>query len=700
MTVRFVILLLVAYVSNVRSVQASPTRSFVLDNASTLSEGKLDGTRVDSDGAIRRGVQTRRTELPAVPIAKSLLLLADGSAFIGTGNDGKIYQYTDGVARVFADTHQVMVASLARAADGTLYAGTLPHGKIFAISKSGQTREFASPPQAEHIWALSYDDAKRTLFAATGPEGKLFAIDVHGRSEVYYDSDEPHLMALARAQDGSLYVGTSERAFLLRVRGPGRADVVYDFEGTEITAIAVRGSQVAVAANQFPKQQQQPVAKPAGDTATGGGITFTITSLPGADKPGPSGKGIVYRVAQDGRVERLFSADEGPITALQYMDDDTLWLGTSKEGHIHRVTVSDHSHALLVDVDERQILGIERKGDTTLFITSDGAAVYELTRQTKDERAWLSKVLDAGGRTRWGRLNLRGRGKASVQTRSGNTDKPDDTWSGWSALSKQDGVQNPAARFIQVRVKLDDPDAAIYAIELFYLSDNQTAIVTDVSAEAPRPRDNRGQSSGSMAAAGNSAASTSSKSGSNYKLRWRVDNPDNDALRYRVYFTPEGDDVSYPLLHDSDVLTEQEYAWDTESVPDGYYRIAVEASDELDNPEPLARKSCKQSEPVLVDNRPPEVSELQLAAADKSAGKPARIVGKAQDALGPIVRLEYGVDGRDFRLLRPDDDLLDAAQEHFSLPLSQLPKGQHLVAVRAADARGNTATRTLRVNVP
>ena len=67
---------------------------------------------------------------------------------------------------------------------------------------------------------------------------------------------------------------------------------------------------------------------------------------------------------------------------------------------------------------------------------------------------------------------------------------------------------------------------------------------------------------------------------------------------------------------------------------------------------------------------------------------------------GPITRLEYSLDGFEWRVLRADDDLLDAREEAFSLALSQLPKGLHLLAVRASDARNNTVTRELELNVP
>jgi hypothetical protein len=656
--------------------QASPTRSFVLDSANVLAEGKLDGTSVESDGSLTPGAETRRTDLPGVASAKSLLVLPDGSAYVGTGNDGKIYLYRDGVVRLFADTKQLLVSSLARDARGTLYAGTLPKGKIFAIDAAGSAREFAAPAGAEHIWALLYDDKQRTLFAATGPHGQLFAIDAKGKADVYYDSGDSHILALARGDDGSLYVGTSDRALLVRVRGVNRAEVLYDFDASEVSALALHKGVVAAVANQFPKATPLKLVLP-GLTSD---ANSALASNPSSAAPTPldkaqAGKGQLFIVQADGSAERLFSADEGHLTTVEWADDQTIYVGTGKEGHIHRVR-SDHEHALFVDVDERQILASALVGPHPLFVTGDGAAVYALRSPKDSKYRWTSKVLDAAGHARFGQLDWRGRGPLSFSTRSGNTEKPDATWSAWSPpLSAAGPIVSPSARFLQVRADLGGADSLLYAIEAFYLPQNQAALVTEISIEPPRPKTGRGGSAGSV-----------------YKLRWKNENPDGDTLRYRLFYRQEQSQTYRAILRESEPFLASEYSWDTEPIPDGYYRIRVSASDEIDNPAPSARKTASESEPFLVDNRAPTLPELRLQGG--------RVLGRASDDFGPITKLEFSLDGLEWKLLPPDDGLLDTRDERFSLALSELPHGDHLLAVRATDARGNTVTREVPVPVP
>jgi sugar lactone lactonase YvrE len=659
---------------------AGSTRSFVLDSASVLEEGKLEGTVVRSEGSIARGVTTRRTDLPGVNSAKSLLVAPDGTAYVGTGNDGKIYAYAGGVAKLFAETHQVMVTSLARDAAGTLYAGTLPKGKIFAIAPTGKLRELASPKDAQHVWALVYDDAKHTLFAATGPNGQVFAIDANGKAEVYYDSEATHIMSLVRDSDGTLYAGTSDQALVLRLRGVGRVDVVYDFDGNEVTALAVKQGVIVAASNFFPKTPQSKPSTPAttGDQNSPQASTSTPSLTPTSERP-QVGKGQLYRVDKDGRAEKLFTSEAGSLTSVEWGDDDAIYVGTGKEGHIHRVQ-PDHTHALWVDVDERQVLATSVRGKKPVFVTGDGAAIYEIESGPAQHALWTSKVLDAGTVARFGQLTFRGLGKLSFQTRSGNTDKADGSWSDWSPpLTAAGPSRSPGARFLQVRASLDSAEALVYAIEVFYLPQNQPALVSDVTAEPPRLRTDKPGSRGT-------------NSSSIYKLRWKVDNPDGDTLRYRLAWKREENAGWRSLLRDSDVLTSMDYSWDTEGVPDGYYRVRVESSDELDNPTPIARKATGDSEPFLVDNHPPSVVELRVAGG--------KLTGKAVDTLGPISKLEYTADGIDWLLMFPTDGLFDTRVEVFELPVQLLPKGDLIVMVRATDARGNVGSREVAVHVP
>jgi hypothetical protein len=662
---------------------AGTTRSFVLDSATTLSEGKLEGTAVESDGSIVRGIGTKRIELPGVGVARSLLVMPDGTAYVGTGNDGKIYVVRGGVATLFAETKQVLVSALATDGQGTLFAGTLPSGKIFAFDNAGKMRDFAAPAGAAHIWSLAYDTRQKTLFAATGPEGKVFAVDAKGKADVYYDSEAEHIITLALAEDGALYAGTSDQALLLRLRGAGRADVIYDFDGNEVTAIDVKSGEIAVAANMFPRSgggggnANKPNPTPSGDQNSPQATSQQPPQPVPAQANPQVGKGQLFHIDPSGRADKLFTSDDGHLTTVEWGSDGEIYCGTGKEGRIHRVK-RDHARALWVDVDERQVAALDLTGKHPMFLASDGAAVYEVLSGAALKPTWTSKVLDGTVTSRFGQLTFRGRGKLSFQTRSGNTEKPDAAWSEWSApLTAAGPIRSPAARFLQVRALLDSQsDAVIYAIEAFYLQDNQIAIVTDVSVEPPaRAKERKGQPPSSQ-----------------YKIKWKADNQDGDTLRFRIFYKDEQSQTWRSVLREGDVVSGNEHSWDTDGVPDGYYRVRIEASDELDNPISFVEKSTGESEPILIDSHPPVIEGLKL---DKGS-----LVGVARDNLGPIQKLEYTADGLDWKPWFPKDDLFDTATEPFAIPLSVLPKGNRAVVIRTSDARGNTTATEIVVDVP
>lgn len=649
------------------TVAAVTTQSFVLDSADSFFKGELEGTAVHSDGAVRPGASTERIELPNVPVAYSMARRGN-SIFIGTGTGGLVYQLNGKKVKALADTGELLVSALELGGDGALYAGTLPNGRIYRIDpKSGKTKLFSSPKGAKHIWDLLYDKKRGRLIAATGPEGKLFAIDPIGRARLIYEAAASHIMTLASDRKGALYAGTSDEALVLRIDPNNKATVVHDFPGNEVTAIDFRDGKLAVVANQFktaPGAQFKPVAsksvKPSGPST----------------RPRP-GTGQLWRVDESGRAELLVARKDTHFTAIQWGTDGVIYAGGGHEGRIFRAE-ADASYSIWVDVDERQVLAIDLLGNRPSFITGDGAALYHVKSGAPRDAVWTSKALDARFASKWGRLDWRGRGRFELQTRSGNTEEPGETWSAWSKPLKQPGrTDSPPARFVQVRAKFPrDENAVLRALELFYLPQNQRARVSDIQATPPPPK--RGKKPQRPPAPT-----------TKLNLSWKVDNSDRDPLRYRVAYQREGQGVWRDMFGEDQLLVEPKYSWDTSSIPDGFYVVRVEVSDEEANPEERSLRSSQTSEPIRVDNHPPRITELKA--------RRGRVHGQVVDSLGPIVRIQASVNAAPWRDVFPTDSLLDGPDERFELSLEGLPGGSHIIAVRAFDAAGNQANREITV---
>jgi len=96
---------------------------------------------------------------------------------------------------------------------------------------------------------------------------------------------------------------------------------------------------------------------------------------------------------------------------------------------------------------------------------------------------------------------------------------------------------------------------------------------------------------------------------------------------------------------------------------------------------------------VLVDNAPPRVSKLSVA------GRTLR--GEVVDADSNVVRVEYAVDGGEWQLVFPRDDLFDDETEAFEVVLADdVPRGRHIVAIRAFDEGGNQVAAQTIADLP
>ena len=173
------------------------------------------------------------------------------------------------------------------------------------------------------------------------------------------------------------------------------------------------------------------------------------------------------------------------------------------------------------------------------------------------------------------------------------------------------------------------------------------------------------------------------------KLSWKASDPDGDDLVYRLAYRLDTSEhwVSMP---EEKPLTATSYEWDTESVADGTYRLRLTASDEQANAAGKELVAEKLSEPVTVDNRRPEITDLRFDRRTQS------VIGRATDNLSLVVRLEYAVDGGEWVAFASHDGIFDEREELFEQELDLEP-GPHSLAIRVTDERGNTGVFHLEV---
>jgi hypothetical protein len=327
-------------------------------------------------------------------------------------------------------------------------------------------------------------------------------------------------------------------------------------------------------------------------------------------------------------------------------------------------------------------------------------------------------VHDSGTASRWGSLSWRAdvpSGCAlAFRTRSGNSARPDRTWSEWSGpLTASAGarISSPNARYIQWKVEMSGPPAGsgatplLNSITLAYLPQNSPPVVrsinviTQATLNSQSSKSSAGASSAaySVTVSGDTADTTGATSAGTptqtlaraatqqITVSWQADDPDGDRLVYNLYFRAE-DETQWMLLragtHDT-ALT-----FDADILADGKYYFRVTASDRESNAPSSAREAQLTSSPVMIDNTPPSVT---LGLARYTAGA-AHIEWEATDASSALRRCEYSLDAGNWVPVESADGVIDSPHESFSLDLPGLAAGEHLLVIRVADSANNTAT--------
>src|SRR5216684_8170268 len=189
------------------ALSASSPKFFQAATQADFLKGDVDNLSIDSHGRLVLGPASELIYETAAPFVWSVIGGSDGSVFIGTGNEGKVFRVDpQGKGSLFFDAAELEAHALAPAPDGGLYVGTSPDGKIYKVDRDGHAATFFDAGE-KYIWSLVVD-AKGTVYAATGEKGIVYKITPDGKGTPFYLTKATHATALAFDKSGNLLVGT------------------------------------------------------------------------------------------------------------------------------------------------------------------------------------------------------------------------------------------------------------------------------------------------------------------------------------------------------------------------------------------------------------------------------------------------------------------------------------------------------------
>jgi len=666
------------------------------ESPENLGRGHADGVAVTRNGFLFAAPGLARigsSQVPGDPAHVWAMIVDDhGNLYLGTGPDGQLLKITPtGADEVFFTVDEPMITALALTRNGDILAATAPGGRIYRIDPSG-TGEVWCETNQRYVWALAIR-ADGRVFAATGEKGSVISIGDDGAHRTFFDSDESHIVSLAIMPDGSLLAGGMGAGLLYRIDDEGNALVVYDDELPEVSDLAIDDDgniyAILVAAPtpetrkpavriQMPQQAQAGIS---GESVTesneGPVIRGVIEGLPTSEtRRSAAQQGRLVRIQPDGRAEILWRSTSDAPFALMKDATGRILFGTGEPGKIYRID-GDDDLALLTTLPEAQVTALARSGRAVIVATSNPARAYRLDENADRSGVFVSRTFDAGEPSRWGSIRWKVDGsmtRTEIYTRTGNSARPDETWSGWSpALAEPagSGIVNPDGRYMQWRARFTaprDPSIRLSSFVVYYEPYNRPPTLREFYLDAP-----------GVALSGDAT------------FRFATYDPDQDPVELLVEISG-ADREDWSSLGRPDEPSEDErlagiewqddrFVMPTGELDEGDYKLRVTLDDQAGNPPGEAERIvARRDVRLIVDRTPPEI---RVFPAD---GGGFELI--LTDAHSDIQRLELVLGDRVRYSIRPVDGLCDSPSESFRFELPSIANGQPWSA-RGIDTAGN-----------
>jgi hypothetical protein len=701
--------------------------------------GDVDQLSIDEHGRLTLGPEVTRIHDTGVPFVWTALPAADGSMFLGTGNDGKVIRVDrGGQGAVFYDSPEMEVHALAGGPAGAIYVGTSPDGRIYKVDAKGQATTFFDPDD-KYIWSLTVD-RQGNVFAATGDKGTVYKISPEGKGEKFFATKAMHAVSLAFDANSQLLVGTGSPGRVFRVDGAGKGFLVLDTTYQEVHAIRVDPKGTIYAAAQSGRSSgggsddrtdpppPPPVAPTIPNVSTE--ITsFAVVDVPAATQSSPASgaaagrgpTGAVYRVQADGLWDEVWAPRDDVPYDVVIEPDGTLLVATGAKGKLFRLSGDPVRAVLLTRVPAQQATMIARANDRTYVVTANPGLLMALSATRAARGTYESDVKDAKFVSTWGvmawRASVPAGAKVEVFSRSGNTRTPDEAWSEWAgpyANAEGSQIASPKARYLQWRAVLTGTSTSpvLTSVNAAFLPRNIRPRVTSITVHPPGVVFQKPFSSGETEIAGldddtpdrrNSAGGSPSPGGGPALGRrtyqkglqtfvWKADDENGDELTHDVFYRREGE-TSWRILKKD--LRDTLFVWDTSSVPNGTYVLKVLASDSKANPAETSLAGDMESSSFDIDNVSPAVT----IGAIRRDGARFVISADVRDGDSPVARVEYSLDAQRWQPAFPRDGILDGRHELFEIRVDADASGRTLV-LRATDALGNVGTGQAVVREP
>jgi len=615
---------------------------------------------------------------------------------------------------------------------GSILFGTSPSGCIYQIKHAHKAPQLVVKLPVKYIWDMVYDEPNQGFYIATGmPASVYFLPDNYAPDQplapIVELKDQSHISTLA-VTSSTVYCGTADSGLIYAFErsNPKVLRVLANQAGEEITSIVARPhgevyfstfketqseaedgiqqligcflEQAAAEAAKKPKQGDSQA-----DDADG--------SLPLPHHKIASG--TVYKIDPSGMIQGIWGILDAGVFSLNG-DHQSLTVGSSAKGKLFSIQ-NNQNWSLIAQLPSggaiTQIVPTPQKG--IYIASSNPARIFYLSPEKAATGSYTSAVFDAKQIAVWGKAYyvsdpLNQEKSIRFQSRSGNVQDPDDTWSNWADLHPNGLLGSPTARYLQYRLNWGSAaqDLAIKQVRFFYTYPNvppaiHHATVTplgvqvqaqDILASQPLELKHFLQEGGfetmtDTAATRRLAMRATGEIGF-VTCAWIADDPNGDVLSYSLSIRKIGD-LEWAILTKD--LSDSIYSFSTRGLQSGYYELKIQASDALSNGIPHALKTDYVTHPFIIDGQAPQITLIQKI----KNGNTVTIQLKAEDNWSPLWAAHYSLDGGIPQAVTPDDGLFDSLSKTFTIQFNHLCDQPHSLLFEAIDECGNSAIFTV-----
>lgn len=730
-----------ALASLVGATSAEPlSRGTEIDFFRDVPSRNLKGLAARSDGRLVAGPVLTELSGPApADLLWSLEATNDPTTWlVGTGPDGKIFEVTADfakatfTAREFAKLDEAHVFALARLPDGSLLAGTSPHGALCLVRDGQQITRVALP--VDSIFDVLVLDGK-TALVATGNPGRIYRVELakFSRSPAVVENTadakllaergitlfgevrDRNLRRLTRLPDGRIIAGSSPRGNVYAfAHDGGTPDILQenrDAEVTDLLPTADGGFYAALTFSGSTNETRITPPKNAKDVDSGpllpvaperfGGRGSVVWFPPNGFPETITARAntALYRMAQQGEVLLLTGGEQGEIVGY----DTAQRLSITYAG-----SVSSQLNGL-VAVPRQPGRFMVLRNNAPGFALLDFAATTARTAETR--RIDLNAPSRLGA-LRFNRLRAVAPEQLRLELMTSNGSDEIEGWSPWIGLTPADqGWSAPAlrGRYVKVRIQIPekaDPRLQLDKATLYALPQNRRPQLQEFRrlspnfalVPTPEPPASPIVSVGQLL----QGQKDDDKRKGAFLGSQIVPSPDTQVVLWTVA-DPDGDNLvcTFSLRHEdhgrwTDVVvnTRDPFAqFDISHLPDGLYftRLIAAESDPRKREDRLS--TTFETDDLLIDRTAPQI----IAASARTDGDRFVVTVHGRDALSLLSAVELAFNhGLHESTEQPADGILDGHEETFvlDLPLASVA-GATSVEATLYDAVGNARTQRL-----